>query len=224
MEVFKPYSKVVTVPQTKPFQALRINDWVVQEKVLGTNFSLWVSREGIQGANRDRFLRENEDFFNWKSIRNTFAEGLRTIFRRIRARQLVIYGEIFGGVYPHARVAECPGAIKLNRGTYYAPHNDWYTFDVVIDGMFQDCDYMYQLFDELGVKYAFELTRGSLAKCLKFSEHFGTEIPDIYGFPQIEGNTAAGVIIRPVKPLFLSNGVRVLYKKEASKKWSLSAS
>jgi Rnl2 family RNA ligase len=220
---FKPYSDILDVNDPaliSEIQAWVKNDrvsWVCQEKVKGAQFSIWIGQHFQACANRHRFLRENEDYFNWKAIRDSFVPSILDIRARAGFRDIVIYGELFGGYYPHLDVDEYGGAIPLKRKVAYSPHNDWYAFDVVVDGMWQPQWYIYQLFDELGVKYAFEVFRGKFDKALKRNHEFPSEVHELFGLPRIHGNTCAGVVIRPDSPIFLPDGRRVLLKREVSR-------
>ena len=199
--------------------------WIVQEKVKGVPFSLWVSPREVKGANKQRFLREDEEYFNWKQWKRQVAPGMKKILSRSRGHVIVFYGEIFGGYDPDPNFSHyAPGAVPLNRGVAYAPHNDWYVHDVMIDGTWQDQWYIYEMCDTLGLTYAFELFKGSLKKALKFNTDFQTEIPDIYNLSPLEQNTAAGIVIRPEFPMLASPPgkfdepvQRMIFKKENPK-------
>jgi len=218
IELFKPYSSVIDGNKFDIGELYSANreEWIVQEKVRGAQFSLWITKDRILGANRTRFLMDREPYFNWKEIRTKLTPGLKAIRKRTSARLLTIYGEIFGGEYEHEQVEQCSAAIRLPRGVYYAPHNDWYAFDMVIDGMWQDQWFMYEIFDTLHVPYAYELFRGDLSGCFKHSCDFSSGIHELFNLPKIEGNHCGGIIIRPIRPV-LEGGRRLLFKKEANR-------
>ena len=217
---FRQYSEVLdaqAVPASQILAAVKGCEFVVQEKVRGAPLSIWVDEKlNVLCANKSRFLEEEEGYFHWKFVRTIFAPRIKKIVTRIGCKELVIYGEIFGGTYPHPDVQQDPQAISLNRGVYYCQQNWWYPFDILIDGNWQPQWYIYDLFDEIEANpYAFELTSGSLKRCLSFdyNSHL-SEIHEVFGLPRITDNGSAGVVIRPREPQWLSDGRRVLLKRE----------
>jgi len=223
--IFKPYSSVLDANMLREFDPAstavlkELNDWIVQEKIKGVQFSLWITREEKRGANRNRFLEEHEPYFNWKRFRDQFTPKLEAIRERINAREIVVYGEIFGGVYPNIAsklaTGREPGEFPLYRGVYYADVNAFFAFDIVIDGMWQPQWYIYDLLDEIGMLYAYEITRGRLAKVLRLDpDQRESDVHEIFGLPRLKNNMCAGVIIRPREPAFLPDGRRILIQRE----------
>ncbi|MFW9608304.1 MAG: hypothetical protein ACMV14_07695, partial [Prevotella sp.] len=58
------------------------------------------------------------------------------------------------------------------------------------------------------------LFEGTLDECLRFSNEFPTTIPSLFGLPDIDNNICEGVVIRPITPMYLRNGDRVLIKNK----------
>lgn len=215
--LFKPYSEVLALESIVDlpllFSSTWRTEWIAQEKTKGVQFSLWFSKHEIKGANRHRFLREDENYFGWKVLRDRFTPKVKEIMRRISCKEIVIYGDIIGGIYPHFSF---DASSPIDRGTLYSPKNVWYVYDIVIDGMWQPQWYIYELLDEINVQmYAFELIKTSLGKILDYSQE-DSEIYEFFGLPKIEGNKSAGVVLRPLQPSFFPNGKRILLKKERS--------
>ena len=62
--------------------------------------------------------------------------------------------------------------------------------------------------------YAKTLFRGTLTECLKQPNAFQSKIAEWLGLPAIEDNICEGIVIRPVTPMYLRNGSRVLIKSK----------
>ena len=73
---------------------------------------------------------------------------------------------------------------------------------------------MNELFEAESFFYAKTLFRGTLAECLKHPNGFQSKIAEWLGLPAIEDNICEGIVIRPVTPMYLRNGSRVLIKSK----------
>lgn len=73
---------------------------------------------------------------------------------------------------------------------------------------------MNSLFEAEGFFYARTLFQGTLVECLKYPNAFQSKISEWLGYPSIEDNICEGVVIRPITPMYLRNGDRVLIKNK----------
>lgn len=76
-----------------------------------------------------------------------------------------------------------------------------------------------QLFKNSGLLYAEPLYIGSLQDMLSYPLGFPTKLPVKFGLPPLEGktNTAEGIVIKPLKGIFLETSVgprRVIFKRK----------
>ena len=207
-------------------------NWIVQEKVHGANFSLWCDGNNIQGAKRSGFVGgEGADFYNSHVIRERYWENIMEIFRVSKnltegtLSHIVIYGELFGGNYPH------PDVEKLNykavqKGIFYSPNIEFIAYDLKIfsdneeEGLYQSVYVTNGTFREANLPYIQTLSKGSLENCLEHSNEFKSTIPAYLGYPELEeDNICEGIVIRPIEPAFLWSGNRVLIKNK-NPKWS----
>ncbi|MFX0094385.1 MAG: RNA ligase, Rnl2 family [Candidatus Hodarchaeota archaeon] len=203
--------------------------YVIEEKVHGANLSFWVTRTDLKVAKRTDFLAPDENFYNYQSIVTKYQAHTRQLFdlsqewvkkRHIGTAVLVvIYGELFGGSYPHVDVPSDPNAKRVAKGVDYSPVNDYYTFDVRITTddekhHYPDVFTRNQLLEQAGFFYARPLFTGTLTECLDYPITFDTLIPQWLGLPLIEGNLCEGVVIKPVETTFLPNGKRIILKRK----------
>jgi len=197
-------------------------DWVVTEKVHGGQFSLYYDGQEVKASTRTAFLSAGTDFFNWEKVKQENEDKVKEIFRILKSRgedvdYIIVYGELFGGDYPQAGVNKIKGARRLQKGVYYHPDNLFYVFDIKVNGRYLTVDEVNPLFEQVGLFYARTLFRGSLEACMNHANDFLSNIPGWLGLPQIEGNIAEGIVIKPVDPRFLSSGDRVILKSKNEK-------
>ena len=198
--------------------------FVVQEKIHGANFSFITDGKEVITAKRTGLIEENENFYNSKEIQEKYEPKIKSLFKNIskerNIKSLTVFGEIFGGGYPHKKIQKNETAKLVQRGIYYNPDNDFFAFDILIDNKeYFDIYDTNRFLDELGFIYAKSLFVGELKDCLEYPNKFKTRIPSEYGLPELDGNICEGVVIRPLKPLFFNNGSRVLIKNK-NEDWS----
>jgi len=199
-------------------------EYVVQEKVHGSNVCIITDGKVIQFAKRTEIIEDEASFFRINQLREKYSDKIFSLYRSLKQEfeinSLSIFGEYFGGYYPHINVKKDPLAKTVQKGVYYLPNNEFYAFDILLNGhIYLDVDVCNRLFHEFGFVYAESLFRGNLQDCLNYQNDFQSTIPQKFKLPIIEDNACEGVVIRPVQPLFLSNGSRVLLKNK-NEKWS----
>ncbi len=135
-----------------------------------------------------------------------------------------IYGEIFGGSYPHAEVKKAPKASVVQKGVYYCPHNDFYPFDILVEYKRGDESLSAWFnFDEFTAVmkkcefpiYAKEIFRGTLSQCLEQDVEFTSVISSLYNLPPLESNITEGLVIKPLEPFTDSENGRWIIKKKS---------
>jgi len=202
---------------------IKSNDFVVQEKVHGANFSLITNGKDLKSAKRTSILEETDKFYNHASIKELYYEKMLRLFEAIKTKypnteSITVFGEIFGGSYPD--VEQARGAMKVQKGVFYAPYNEFYAFDIMINQEFYlNINDANQLLETYGFFYAKTLFRGTLKEALEYPNAFDSKIPEWLQLPEIKDNICEGVVIKPVEPHFLPNGSRVIIKNKNAK-WS----
>lgn len=190
-------------------------EYIVSEKIHGANFSILISPAGnVEFAKRTGILGNADDFY---SIRTSgfLEEKLFPLARAIKDdTEIHIYGELFGGSYPHSDIEPIVGMKPVQRGIWYSPGLEFIAFDVRTNGAFLDHDDAKELCEQAGFMFVAPLFRGSLAECNSFPNRFDSTIPARFGLsPLSEPNLAEGVVIRPARePLHGNN--RGLFKSK----------
>ena len=128
-----------------------------------------------------------------------------------------MYGELFGGAYPHPEVAAVPGLQAVQKGVWYSHELCFLGFDLLLYPAETGAAPIYADFgaaraacEGAGFMFAAPLYTGTLAGCLEFGERFDSTIPARLGLPAIPGaNLAEGVVIKAVKT---GGGQRAIFK------------
>jgi len=197
-------------------------EWVVTEKVHGGQLALFYDGTELKPSTRTAFIEEGQDFFNYEKVVAQNADKVKEVYNILKKERddidvVVVYGELFGGDYPHPDVHKVKGAKRLQKGVAYHPDNLFYAFDIRVDGKFLSVDECNRLFEAVGLFYARTLLRGTMEECLDHSDKFPSKISGWLGLPPIEDNIAEGIVIKPVEPRFLNIGDRVILKSKNEK-------
>lgn len=224
---FNRYSSIENSYRTKFLNKINELDvskeeFIVTEKIHGSNFSVWYDGSEFEFAKRSQFLK-SDNFFNYQEAMKEVMPRIRKLYLAIKrdwktAGTISIYGELFGGHYPHKDVEKLPFK-QIQKGVAYTNQIGFYAFDLFIDGSLQEIDFANKYFEEVNLFHAKTLFRGSLDDCLKYPNDFQSTIPALFGLPEIEDNVCEGVVIKPNKPLFLYSGSRIIIKNK-NEKWT----
>ena len=198
-------------------------EYVVQEKVHGANTSFLCDGNEVKFAKRTSVLAEGENFYEYAELLEAYKDRVLSLFSKVKARfpeitHISVFGEMFGGRYPHDDVKISHKLSLIQKGVCYTPEHEFYGFDIYLfedeNSWFLPVDEVNELFEAEGFFYAKTLFRGTLAECLKYPNAFESNIAKWLGLPAIEDNICEGVVIRPVVPMYLRNGSRVLIKNK----------
>lgn len=200
-------------------------EYVVQEKVHGANLCFITNGKDIISAKRTELISDDENFYNSINVKKRYESKIFQLFKLISDKfndvsQVTLFGELFGGVYPHEDVEKVSSAVFIQKGVYYSPDNDFYAFDILVNKeQYLDTDTINNLFKTVGFLYARTIYRGSLSECLQYPNNFQSQISQWLGLPDLKQNICEGVVIRPIQPCFFRNGSRVLIKNK-NEKWT----
>lgn len=227
---FRKYNSIENTYQKQVLEQIIMHGfeketYIVQEKVHGANFSFYTDGETIKIAKRTDFVTEEETFYNAHEVLEKYTEKVKNAFKVIQSefqetQFIVIFGELFGGSYNHKDVHVVKNAIKVQKGVEYCPENDFYAFDIKVNGThYLTVDSANSVFEKTGFFYAKTLFEGTLEEALRYPNEFNSLIPEWLGLPKIETNICEGVIIKPNVPKYFGNGSRVILKNK-NDKWA----
>lgn len=230
---FRKYSKIINYESDLLMREI-INagytddtyEWVMTEKVHGANFSFSVTGETVLCAKRSGYLSDDARFYNFQHVKNELSASIQKAFSLIKlespeVEQVVFYGELFGGLYPHPDVPRDSRFTHVQKGVYYSPAVHFYLFDIFVKGKsFMDLDNFLKIAQNSGFIYSKPLKRGKFAELIAFNVNsFVSTLPSQLGYPELpQSNIAEGVVLKLVHNKYVKSGrVMVKIKSEAFK-------
>ena len=207
-------------------------DWVVTEKVHGANFCFVTDGVSVRCAKRKRLLKQGESFFHYQSVLNRVQKQIQAAFFLVRERYstikwVMIYGELFGGGYPHPDVNAEANVQLVQTGVYYSPTIDFYAFDIAFDHHrddgtserhYLDYDQALQIFQKVKLFHAQPLFVGKWNEANHYPIGFDSTIPALLGLPPLpQANPAEGIVIKPMKSFYIESKkgrIRPIIKKK----------
>ena len=190
--------------------------WIVTEKIHGANFSFWYDGTKFRMAKRTAWIADDENFFGIQDSKKYLISCVKELYGRFKGRDYIaVFGEVFGGTYPHPKVPSFPKAKKVHKkGVFYCPHNDFMVFDIKVDGQFLDFIDMQMYCEQVGLRFIRAEFEGKFKECLKHKNDFLSGIYKEYDLPPIDDNICEGIVIRPNKTQFVFTHSRVMLKSK----------
>ncbi|AFY57020.1 RNA ligase [Rivularia sp. PCC 7116] len=198
------------------YRIFKKSDWVVTEKIHGANFGIVTDGLEVRFAKRKQFLDSKDNFFGYQLLQDKLILQAKEIFKilqveRINLNKVFIYGELFGGEYPHPEVTPVCGVQAIQTGVYYSPNIEYCAFDIGIventrnnHKIYLDYDIALQLFAKVGMMAAKPLFIGKYEEAAAYNIEFESTIPAILNLPQLQqSNKAEGIVIKPVKSFYI---------------------
>jgi len=211
------------------------NVWVVLEKVHGCNFSFICNGEHLGAARRTGLLDDHETFYGWQKVRDKYREAVFFLFRELSTKyaedgeeepltvlSITIYGELFGGIYPHADVPDL-GLLHCQKGVYYSNDIEFFAFDILIKAaskaqpskikkLWLNYRTAMKLFKKYNIFCAQPLKEGPFDECIKYDIKFNSTIPALLGLPELPQNQCEGIVVKSIEPTFTAQGKRHIFK------------
>jgi len=108
-------------------------EWVLLEKVHGSNFQAVASNSEIKWGKRTSFLtttEEQKDFYRSNIVVDRYTSNIEMLYEHISRKytdavNVHVYGELYGGIYPEF---ECDKHVQ--KGIYYSPNIEFIAYDV----------------------------------------------------------------------------------------------
>jgi Rnl2 family RNA ligase len=197
------------------------HEFVVQEKVHGANVCFVTDGLTVSFGKRTGFVEADEKFYDYEELFERYKPKVISLFSAVKEqyadmKTLTVFGEMFGGKYPHPDVKHAKNTMLIQKGVYYCPNHEFYAFDLYLatgeTGRFLNLDETNAYFERTGFFYAKTLFQGTLSECIQYPNDSPSMISEWLGLPPVEDNICEGIVIRPVTPAYLHNGARVLLK------------
>ena len=209
--------------------------YAVMEKIHGGNSQITYNintGEFFYGT-RQHILEENESFYNLQAIFDNMQSDVKVLAKHLQndvqsyGQKLIsvtVYGEVFGGSYPHDSVTKDRNAMRVQKGVFYSPSNQWLAFDVAytIEGserlFFLPVMFAVRACMLAGIDFVPVLhIANNLDEALAYPNDKSSEVYCKYDLPKIEDNIMEGVVIRPYRENAWVGVHRVILKNKNSK-------
>lgn len=223
---FKKFSKIENSYRQKSIHRAQIEfpkeKYIVQEKVHGANFSFHYSNDEkvIKCAKRSGYIKPKEKFHNYEKLLDKYSKNILKSFKiakeKLGCESFSIFGEIYGGSYPHEDVEKLKVS-KVQKGVFYNNDVDFIAFDIKVNDEYIDYNEFISLCLLGDIPFLPALETGTLTECLQYPNEFNSTIPLMHNLPEIENNICEGVVIRPFKTIRYDNGERVIFKNKNQK-------
>lgn len=216
---FRKYNSIENTYREKFIDKIRFQDtlkdreYFITEKVHGGNCVLCADNTGFYLGRRTGLLEGDELFYNANDMLMKYSKKVEALLYYLEAKTIFIYGELFGGYYPHENVERSKTACKVQKGVYYHPENKFLAFDIIVDDKYLNLPQFIEACEKFDIPYIPVLFKGNLDECLKYPNEFQTTIPDLFDLPVIENNICEGVVIKPCEPWFVGES-RVILKNK----------
>ncbi|MEM9070045.1 MAG: RNA ligase family protein [Myxococcota bacterium] len=183
-------------------------EWIATEKIHGANFTAATDGREVRFGKRKAWLEPSDSFFGWQALRPLLERAALHAARAFGV-PLRLYGELYGGAYPHPDVDAIPGLVPVQTGIYYCPDVRFALFDVVVENTtFLAHEEVVALAVETGLDAPPVLARGERRNLAQRSERFATLVPVSLGLPALENNLAEGWVLKPAGRAPLNRPVR----------------
>jgi Rnl2 family RNA ligase len=193
--------------------------WVVTEKIHGANFCFLLEAGQIRCAKRKALLEPSEAFFNHHVVLERLRPALLRLWGLLTQNNpgLVrawVFGELFGGAYPHPEVTPLPQVQAIQTGVWYSPRVEFMGFDLAIaqEGDDPEGPRRYlpwaqarELAQSSELPWCQALLEGSLSQAQAYPVGFDSTIPALLGLPPLPAgqNKAEGIVLKPTEPLLI---------------------
>lgn len=183
--------------------------WTASEKIHGANTVIGTDGRTVRIGKRKQWLEETEPFFGWQILRSFLEQSALSIFSSLKdAEVLYLYGEIFGGEYPHRDVKNIQSITPVQTGIWYSPDIRFALFDLLKvkngEKIFLSFTEMEKLASEAGMLTVPKIASGSLNELQSLPVRYISKMPSILGLPAIQNNYAEGFVLKPDAELNVS--------------------
>lgn len=190
--------------------------WAVTEKVHGANFSFIYEAGKVSYAKRKELLDWQDDFFGFQLVAEHLDSNIRVlaeaVIKDFACKNVTVYGELFGGEYPHPEVDADDRVQAIQTGIYYAPFIEFCAFDIAIEReggerSYIDYEAAINYFQVVDLFYAKPLAVCSFTDALNFNIDLQSSVPKALGLPELPNdNRVEGVVIKPMKECLIEVG------------------
>ncbi|MDF1548731.1 MAG: RNA ligase family protein [Bacteroidales bacterium] len=178
--------------------------WVATEKIHGAQFVIGSDGKSVKFGKRKAWLADDEPFFGWQLLRNQLTESALKVFSIMGTIQSVyLYGEIFGGNYPHKEVENNSALSAIQTGVWYSPDIHFALFDILVvgkgftDEVFLAFTEVKKIATDTNLFVVPKLGIGTFNKLMQLPVRYESKVAPLLNLPAIKNNYAEGFVLKP---------------------------
>lgn len=206
--------------------------YCITEKIHGSNTQIgYDCKTGeFEYGKRTSKIEDGESCYNVQGIFDSLKDSIVALAKYLtpivtgELKTVKVYGEVFGGSYPHDEVKKDNHASKVQKGVYYSPHNEWKAFDIAYTVVDDEKTYFlsgkdfFLACDAVGIDTVPLLsTKSTLKEALEYPNDGKSVVYKSYNLPELEDNIMEGVVIRPWDTDAWMGMTRVILKNKNDK-------
>lgn len=177
--------------------------WVATEKIHGAQLVVASDGETVLFGKRKAWLAADEPFFGWQLLRNELEVAIAAAHAALgRDAAIHVYGELFGGGYPHPDIEPLPGLTPVQTGIWYAPTLRFAAFDLLVvpaddEPVFLAHEQLEALAEQVGLLTVPVLGRGTRRELFDLPVRYPSTVAGLLGLPTLADNVAEGYVLKP---------------------------
>jgi Rnl2 family RNA ligase len=226
-ESFKKYLSIENDYKEKYINSLIRNgfmgprvQWILTEKIHGANFSAICDGNTITWARRSGIIDKDEKFYNCDRVTREYTSSIFQIFKEVKKYFIIpiehiqVYGELFGGIYPHKDIHEIDDIVHpIQKSIFYHPDIKFMAFDIRINNdRFLNYELMFEIVNRTRIIPISIIKQGTFDELIKVSPVFESKIGPYFGLPKIVDNFAEGYVLRTLTEHTRADGKRAMIK------------
>lgn len=223
--MFAKYPEISNRPAAHTYAVPEHEVWIATHKLDGTNMSVIIARDATEDststsvsfARRNGLLAPTDNFYGWQDVVPKAGNWTALLEAFPGCKQVTVYGELYGGKYPHPDVPADTSVGPVQRSVFYHPQKHFAAFDVRVDGEFVEYTRAAEVLRAVGVPVLPVVFSGPRDEVLAWAHaHRSDDVnPAWYGFPDlpcIAGNAGEGWVVRPEHNAYTTHRDRVIFK------------
>lgn len=231
---FKKYNSITNTYDEEFIQKIKlqhpnIEKWCITEKIHGSNtcISYNYAEDTIKYGKRTSFLEEGEACYNVQDCLKPMEKEIRIVHKiltntfEIAPTDVIMYGEVCGGSYPHPDVPRDNKATRVQKGVFYNNTNSWVAFDIAYK-LPSDDYYHYvpsktfnAICETLSIpRVPLLAVVNSLEEALEYPNNQPSVLHKQFNLPEIPNNIMEGVVIKPYEVDVFIGQTRVVLKNK----------
>lgn len=206
--------------------------WCITEKIHGSNTGIIydLDSDSIVVQSRNHILSEDEIHYNAKTLAKELSGSLRIASLKIAnlypdkgIKYITLFGEVYGGVYPDDSVDRDPNALRVQKGIYYSPKNEFRAFDILVGFTDNTTEFLSgEMFFDICLVTNIPTVPllaskiNTLDKALEYPNDGESIIYKLNRLPKLKGieNKMEGVVIRPWNTDLMAGEHRIIIKNK----------